>query len=64
MSWIYSDMKENKTITYTAFSAEHKAYLQKIAKEKGYGTVGNMSRVALHQLFTRMKLPFEPEVQA
>ncbi len=52
--------KENKTITYSALSAKHKAYLNKIAKEKGYGTAGNMSRVALHQLFTRMKLPFEP----
>ena len=51
----------NKTISYTAFSADHKAYLTRIAKEKGYGSAGNMSRVALHQLFTRMKLPFEPE---
>ena len=50
----------NKTISYSAFSAEHKAYLNKIAKEKGYGTAGNMSRVALQQMLTRMKLPFEP----
>ena len=50
--------KENKTISYSAISAKHKAYLQKIAKEKGYSGAGDMSRVALHQMFTRMKLPF------
>ena len=53
--------KPNKTITFSAFSAEHKAYLQKIAKEKGYSGAGDMSRVALHQMFTRMKISFTPE---
>lgn len=52
--------KPNKTISYSAFSAEHKAYLQEIAKEKGYGTAGNMSRVALEQMLARKKIRFTP----
>ncbi len=55
--------KENKTICYSALSEKHKEYLQKIAKDKGYSSAGDMSRVALHQMFTRMKIPFMPKEQ-
>ncbi len=57
-------MSTNKTISFSAFSTEHKAYLHKIAKDKGYSSAGDMSRVALHQMFTRMKISFTPKEQA
>ena len=53
-------MAGNKKITFSVSSEKHKDYLKQIAREKGYGKISTMSRVALQQMITRMKLPFTP----
>jgi hypothetical protein len=52
-----------KTISWSAESEQHKQYLNRIAVEKGFRSVSDMSRYALAKLFTGYKLPFVPENQ-
>lgn len=49
-----------KTISFSVTTPEHKAYLNRIAEEKGYGNASVMARVALEQMLNRKKISFEP----
>ena len=51
-------MSENKTIQFTVQSPEQKVYLNRIAKEKGFKGISDMSRYALAKLFISMKVSF------
>jgi len=54
-------MPKNKTIQFTVNSPEHKEYLIKISKEKGFRSISDMSRYALAKLFISMKVSFTPD---
>lgn len=54
-------MSENKTIQFTVQSPEQKEYLNRIAKEKGFKSISDMSRYALAKLFISMKVSFIPD---
>lgn len=49
-----------KVITFSVDSEEQKEWINKIAAEKGYGNASTLARVAIAQMFSRMKVSFEP----
>lgn len=54
-------MSQNKTIQFSVQSPEQKEYLNRIAREKGFKGISDMSRYALAKLFTSMKVSFLPD---
>lgn len=46
-----------RTVSFTFPTSGEKEYYNEVAKAKGYGNISVMSRVALHQMMTRQKVP-------